>query len=171
MRAVSRWFAGALLSLVVTTVILAQAPALDLKMGLWEVTMNTDIAGQMPAIDASKMTPEQQARIEAMRQALVGAKVTKTCITKEKLNRSNFLTNDQPEDCKKTIATNTRTTLDMSLVCTGAQSGTRQIHLEAPSSTNINGTVKSSTTQQGRNMTVNFAMAGKWLGADCGDIK
>src|SRR4030081_3889389 len=153
MTAGLRYLVAALLSLLITTVILAQTPALDVKIGLWEVTMNTDIAGQMPAIDASKMTPEQKA-IEAMRQALVGANVTKTCITKEKLNRSNFWTNDQPEDCKQTIATNTRTTLDMSLVCTGTQSGTRQIHLEAPSSTNINGTVKSSTTQQGRNMTV-----------------
>jgi uncharacterized protein DUF3617 len=172
MKAVSRWYVAAALSLFVTTVILAQTPALDVKMGLWEVTTAVDINGQMPGVDTSKMTPEQKARMEAAMQGLTGAHAVKSCMTKEKFDRSNFMTMDQPGmTCKQTITTNTRTTLEASVVCTGAGSRTSQIHLDALSSTSFKGYAKSSNAEQGRSMTVNVAMTGKWLGADCGDTK
>jgi hypothetical protein len=56
-----RWFGSALLWTVLTTVVLAQAPALDIKMGLWEITTTTQIGGQTPQVDTSEMTPEQKA--------------------------------------------------------------------------------------------------------------
>jgi hypothetical protein len=40
-----------------TAVLLAQAPSLDVKMGLWEMSMTSNAGGQMPAVDTSKMTP------------------------------------------------------------------------------------------------------------------
>jgi hypothetical protein len=94
-------------------------------------------------------------------------------MTKEKFDRSHFMPADQPGmmNCKQTITTNTRTTLDANVVCTGAGSRAGQVHLDAPSSTSFKGNVKSSTSEQGRSMTVNIAMTGKWLGPDCGDIK
>src|SRR2546423_271013 len=51
MNRICRIFATALLTASIVAIAFAQAPALDVKMGLWEVTSTTNIGGQMPAID------------------------------------------------------------------------------------------------------------------------
>jgi hypothetical protein len=48
---------------------------------------------------------------------------------------------------------------------------TGQMHIEALSPTSIKGTIKSSGAEQGATMTATINMTGKWLGADCGDVK
>jgi hypothetical protein len=174
MNNISRWFAAAAASLSLSAIAVAQTPALDVKMGLWEITSTSDIGGQMPAIDTSKMTPAQKARMEAAMKGLTGAHsaVTKSCMTKEKFNRSNFMTDDDSgTTCQQTISTNTRTSLDANVVCTGKQTRTSQMHIDASSPTSFTASVKSVDTKQGRTMTVDMTMTGKWLGADCGTVK
>jgi len=151
----------------------AQTPALNVQMGLWEISTTTDVGGQMPGVDTSKMTPEQKARVDAAMKGMMGShtSVNKTCMTKEKFNQSNFMA-DQPGDmCHQTITTNTRTSLEGSVTCTGEHPMTGQIHIDAPSPTAFTGTVKASSTDSGRTMTLNLALSGKWLGADCGAVK
>jgi hypothetical protein len=46
-----------------------------------------------------------------------------------------------------------------------------QFHMDAPSPTSFKGTMKSSSTQEGKTMTVDMTMAGKWLSAECGAVK
>jgi hypothetical protein len=169
-----RWFGSALLCTVLTTVGLAQAPALDIKMGLWEITTTTQIGGQTPQVDTSKMTPEQKAQVEALMRSSMGnhSIVRKSCVTQEQLDKSNFLMTDQPNTtCKRTITANTRTTLEASVACTGEQAMTAQVHIDALSPTSIKMNMQSSGTNQGRTMTMNVVLTGKWLGADCGVIK
>lgn len=172
----ARWFGSALVSLSLTAALFAQAPALNVKMGLWEITSVSQMGGQAPAIDTSKMTPERKARAEAAMQKLMGehSRVAKTCVTKEKFEKSGFMdSKDEPgANCKKTITTNTATTLDGNEVCTGSEhSRTMQMHIDALSSTSWKGTMKASTTESGRTTIVNGALTGKWLGADCGTQK
>jgi hypothetical protein len=174
MKIASRSIAAGLLSAAGVAVVLAQAPALDVKMGLWEMTTSSDVGGQMPAIDTSKMTPEQRASVEAAMKGMMGVhtNVTKTCMTKEKFDRSSFMATDEPgRPCKQTITTNTRSILEGTMSCSGARPMTGQMHIDALSSTNIKATIKSSETDQGKTMNVNVAMTGKWLGADCGTVK
>jgi uncharacterized protein DUF3617 len=98
--------------------------------------------------------------------------VRKSCMTKEKFDQSNFISSDQPgTTCKQTITTNTRSALDGTVSCTGQRPSTAQVHIDAPSSTSIKGSVKTSESDQGRTMSVDVAMTGKWLGADCGAVK
>src|SRR5205823_12920549 len=130
-------------SLSLSAIVFAQAPALDVKMGLWEITSTSNVGGQMPTIDTSKMRPEQKARMEAAMKGMLSpqSNVTKSCMTRDKFNRSNFVTNDQSGvTCKQTLSTNTRTSLDATVVCSGKQTSTGQIHLDAPSSTSFAGT-------------------------------
>jgi hypothetical protein len=169
-----RWFSSALLCTGLTTVVLVQAPALDVKMGLWEITTTTQIGGQMPQVDTSKMTAEQKAQVEALMKSSMGnhSNVRKACVTQEQLDKSNFLMGDQPNTtCKRTITANTRTTLEASVACTGEHAMTAQMHIDALSPTNIKMNMQSSDTTQGRTMTMNVVTTGKWLGADCGGIK
>jgi hypothetical protein len=152
----------------------AQAPALDVRMGLWEITNKTTLGGQMPQMDLSKLPPEQRARVEESMKAAMGehTNVTKSCITKEKLEKSVFMMDSQPgQKCSQQIVTNTRAALDANLTCTGDRPMKGQMHIDALSPTSVKGTVTAAVTDQGRTMTANIALAGKWLGADCGDVK
>ena len=174
MNTISRWAAAAAASLSLSAIVFAQAPALDVKMGLWEITSTSNVGGQMPTIDTSKMTPEQKARMEAAMKGMLSpqSNVTKSCMTREKFNRSNFMTDDGAGvTCKQTISTNTRTSLEANVVCTGKLTSTGQIHIDAPSPTSFTGSVKSANSEQGRTMTMNMTMTGKWLGADCGKVQ
>jgi hypothetical protein len=161
-------FAGAVVSSVCVSVVLAQTPVLDVRMGLWEMTNTTNIGGQMPGMDMSKMTPEQRAQMEAAMKNMMGAHttVTKTCVTKEKFDKGNFMSSD--EKCKATITTNTQSVLEMKQSCPNEQS---QMRLEALSPTSVKATFTGSGTDQGKTMTVSGTIVGKWLGANCGDVK
>jgi uncharacterized protein DUF3617 len=152
----------------------AQAPALDVRMGLWEVTNVATIGGAAPQIDLSKMPPEQRAKMEAAIKGMMGThtSVSKSCITKEKLEKSVFMMDDEPgQKCTQALSTNTPSTLEATVRCTGTQPMTGQMHLDALSPTSVKGTMKSEATEQGRSMTISMALTGKWLGADCGSTK
>lgn len=168
-------FASALSIVTLGTVLVAQAPALDVKLGLWEVQSTTQISGQMPAVDTSKMSPEQKARFEEMMKSMAGAHstTTKYCLTQEKLNQAVFLTgtSQQNANCKQTLTTNNKTTLEGTVVCGGQNATGGQLHIEALSPTSIKATMNGSGTTQGRTTTMNATMIGKWVSADCGDVK
>jgi len=166
-----RWLAAVAASLSLSVIAIAQTPALDVKMGLWEITSSTSIGGELPDFDLSKVPPAQRAQMEAALKAAAGSHVTNTCMTREKFNKSNFMADDEGGKCKHTITTNTRTTLDVSSVCTGERSRTEQMHLDALSPTSVTGTVKGTNTEKGKTMTVDMKMTGKWLSADCGKDK
>jgi hypothetical protein len=164
---------GACLLFLLPASLLAQTPALDLKVGLWDMTTATDLAGQMPAMDTSKMPPAQRAQIEAAMKGLLGPKTTtdKSCVRKEDFSLSKLMKDDDPDmKCKRTITTNTRTTLEATIVCTGDSPMTGQMRVDAVSPTSMNATMKMSGARQGRPMAINITTTGKWLGADCKGI-
>jgi uncharacterized protein DUF3617 len=151
----------------------AQAPALDVRMGLWEVTNVSTLGGQMPQMDLSKVPPEQRARIEQSMKAMMGSHthVVKSCITKEKFEKSAFLDDQQGRNCTQKITTNTRSTFEAALTCAGEHPMTGQMHLDAVSPTAVKGAIKSTSTEDGRTMNIDMVLTGKWLGADCGNVK
>ena len=174
-----RYAGAAAAALSLTAIIAAQAPMMDVKMGLWEITTKTNMGGAMPAMpkisdeDMAKMPPAQRAQIEAMMKNMAGAgapMVTKTCMTKEKYDKNSFMQQRPNQNCTQTITNNTRTSMDANIVCTSPAS-TATMHMESTSSSSYKGTVKSKSTERGREMEITIDMAGKWLGADCGDVK
>jgi len=153
----------------------AQAPALKINLGAWEVAMAVDLAGQMPGVDPSKLTPEQQARIDAMAKARGNQppRIRKTCVTKENFQKGTFLDNDDADmKCTRTLSANTSTTIDQTITCMGDNaSRTSHLHIDAPSPTTFTAKATNTSTQNNRTMTVNATMTGKWLSADCTGIK
>src|SRR5438132_805284 len=105
MKSVSVWRVSALLSVSFAAALVAQAPALDVKMGLWEMSSTTQMGGQMPTVDTSKMTPEQKKQLDDAMKQMVGeahTNVAKSCVTKEKLEKSVFMMESQPgQTCKQ----------------------------------------------------------------------
>ena len=45
MTTCTRWLTAAAVSVSLSTLLLAQAPALDVRMGVWEITSTIDIGG------------------------------------------------------------------------------------------------------------------------------
>jgi hypothetical protein len=145
-----------------------QGPDLNLKLGLWEMSAGVDIAST--GIDLSKLPADQRAQMESvMRGGLVMAPMAiKQCMTKEKLATHSYTVAKDGLSCKQTIVRATPTMVDMTQVCTGPQGYTNNVHIEAPTPTSMTVTNKMSGGPTGQTSTTTI---GKWVAADCGDVK
>jgi Spy/CpxP family protein refolding chaperone len=175
-----KWVVGGGLALVGTIVLVTQAadmPHLNVKLGLWEVHMVPQVSGDYPSMSddqLAKMTPEQRARIQAAMQAAMSEmnkpRVTQDCMTAEKLQRG-FGEKDSV-NCKTAVMSNSSSEFESRQICTDSD-GTRDslLHVSAKGPDHVIGTVKSAMSHGGKGMTFNATMEGKWLSADCGDVK
>jgi hypothetical protein len=177
-NAVFRRFAASLVLALLATDAYAQAPAIDVKIGLWELTATTNIDMHMPAVDTSKMTPAVGALAEAMTGS--HSSVNKACVTKDRLATSVFgIVEDYGMTCKQTLTTNARTTVEGTAICAGDRSMTGILyrsmtgifHIDAPSSTSMNGRITMSNIEPGSGTTVVIVIDGTFLAADCGNVK
>ena len=172
---VARTISSSILVLGVTAVLVAQAPVLDVKLGLWENTIVTNIGGMaMPQVDTSKMPPEQAAKIAAAMKGMGGQPVTeKHCLTKEDLANDSFMMpKDNKMTCTRTVTTNTKATFAADVNCTGERAVKGQINVESLDGGNaFKGAMKMATTSGAQTINVNMTMSGKYLGPDCGDVK
>ena len=172
----ARTFSSSILVLGVTAALVAQAPVLDVKFGLWENTIVTNLGGAaMPQKDTSKLPPEQAAKIAEAMKGLTGDRTIteKNCITKEDLAKDSFM---MPENskmtCKRTVTTNTKSTFAADIDCTGETTTKGQITVESlAGGSAYKGAMKMATTSRGRTMNLTMTMTGKYLGAECGDVK
>ena len=170
----ARTLTSSILAAAVTTGLAAQAPALDVKLGLWETTVVTDMGG-VPPVDTSKMPPEQAAKIAAAMKGMMGPQtvVEKSCLTKEDLAKDSFM---MPENsrmkCTRTITSNARSTFDAEFKCTGDSEMTGQMHAESlAGGSAYKSTMKMTGMNRGRPMNMTMTMTGKYLGPECGNVK
>src|SRR5262245_57582407 len=150
--------------------------ALNVKLGLWEMTTSTQMSG-MPPIGrpSDKMTPEQKAQLDtAMKAAAEEAakpQTLRTCLTKDKLEKSLF--QDGSQSCKQTVVTNTATVVEVKIECadrTGQPATSGDFRFEALTPESVKGS--GSMTMMGPSkMSSKVTMTAKWLGASCGDVK
>lgn len=153
-----------------TAVLAAQRSPLNLRAGLWEMTLQLDLGASVPGVDTSKMTPEQRARMEAIMRGQGAAKptVTQSCVTKEDLEQNRLQQDPPNSSCKTTVTRATGTVVDLTQTCTGMAEGTREAHIEAPTPTAMK-MVSKSTSGRGAGTTV--TITGRWLNASCGTVK
>jgi hypothetical protein len=150
---------------------------LNVKEGLWEVTVTHSMSG-MPAMpnippDAlAKMPPDQRARVEAMMNGQPSTDVRKECITKEKLEKHSAFSANRG-DCTRTIVSSTGSKLELKFHCEEKQSSSDGTFLmEAIGSDNVKGTMHSVVkTSSGKTMNMDFTITSKYLGPACGDVQ
>ncbi len=168
-----RSFGTTLMLVGLTAVLAAQAPKINVKLGLWEMTSTTTMSGDMPGMDTSKMTAEQQAQMKAMMSQMMNKPMVNTsqnCLTKEKFEKGDFGDMDK-DKCKQTVLTNDGTTYAFKEECTGDQAMSATFTMTAPTPTSFAGKFDGTVSQQGKTMKVSGTLAGKYLGADCGKVK
>lgn len=158
---------GTLLLLSTLTV---HAAPLDIKPGLWEVSSKTDMNGSpIPADVLKQMPPDQRAKMMAMFKNRKAATHTiQSCITKDDLDRP-FKAQDEEANCKSRIVTATPTKAEYRIQCSGSEAHSGVMKIEALSPRNIRGsTIMQINSGKG---TVANEMSGRWISADCGNVK
>jgi len=160
------------------------ASAQSMKPGLWEITSKMQTgSGQMERQMAqaqermANMPPDQRKMMEEMmaRQGVKmgtaggGGMTMKVCMTKEMVER-NEMPSQQRGDCKTTSQSRSGNTMKMAFACTNPpSSGEGQFTFNGSEGYTMKMAV--NTTVQGKPETMNMDATGKWLGADCGDVK
>jgi hypothetical protein len=151
----------------------------NIKPGLWEVSTNPQVSGEMPipADQLAKMTPEQRARLEAAMKAHMAKgtqpRVYKECMTPEKIARG-FEIDRHGEDssCKRKVVSSSANELTLHDECSKAERKTvSDVHFEVKGGTQMSGKINIVMTSAGKTMTVNSTVQGKWLAAACGTVK
>jgi hypothetical protein len=162
----------------VAVTVLAQAADIampNIKPGLWQVTTNPQMSGQLPIPDdqLAKMPPEQRARIEAAVQASANKpRVYRECMTPEKIARG-FEIDRHGEDssCQRKVITSSSSELKLHDECTKPEGkSVTDVHFKVKGGEQMNGQITAVITSGTKTMTVNSTVQGKWLGASCGTV-
>ncbi len=159
------------------------ASAQSLKPGLWEIThqmkmgsgeMNDKMAAMQQQL--ANMPPEQRKMMEDM-MAKQGVKMgaagpggmsIKTCMTKEMVERNQVAT--QQGDCTSTPSPRVGNTMKIAFTCTKPpSSGEGQITFSGSEAYTMK--MKVNTQVRGKPESMDMEGGGKWLGADCGEVK
>lgn len=162
----------------------ASAQAQNMKPGLWEIQHKTTTAGgQMDPQTAqmqqqmANMPPDQRKMVEEM-MASRGVKMdaggpggmsVRICMTPEMAQR-NEVPAQQRGDCKTTQSARSGNTMKMTFTCTNPPSrGEGEVTFSSSEAYSMRMNVH--TQVQGRPEKTAMEGTGKWLGADCGDLK
>ena len=155
----------------------AADPALDVKTGLWELTSTGTTSGAPPIPEEAlaRMTPEQRAKMESAMQEAIGRNnqphVSKSCITQRQLEKAPDFAEQHDKSCKQTVVTRTAAVVETRVECSGPQKRSGTFRFQALSREAIRGEVSMVLSGGDKTMTSKFTLDGKWLGADCGNVK
>ncbi len=149
--------------------------------GLWEHTFSMKSqGGEMEAAMAemqkqmAAMPPDQRKQMEQMmasRGVSMGAQGTsvKVCVTKEDVARKiepNFR-----EGCTQEVVQRSGNTMKYKFQCTQPRPSSGEGEMTYISDKAYSGKSTVTTQVASKPQQMNMEMAGKWLAADCGDIK
>jgi len=159
------------------------AGAQAMKPGLWSLSnqvtsSDPDVAQAMSAMQQqmANMSPEQRQQMQKMMQqngvqldiGAGGALQTRLCMTRDMAERKEFPV--QQGDCKQTFTQQSSTRGHIAFTCTKPRvSGEGDV--TADSDTSYRAHMKIKNDEQGRNQVVDMDVTGKWLSADCGNVR
>jgi hypothetical protein len=133
------------ISLLGIVLLAATLEPLNVKIGLWQVTMTNTISG-LPAPTTTTY---------------------KTCVKKEDLDKYPFT--DPKAKCTWTVQNSTGNKMDATGTCMPDGQGKIDfhIHLEALDSENVKGTGQLTFNGPGGAMSGNYSATAKWASASC----
>ncbi|MEP7103013.1 MAG: DUF3617 domain-containing protein [Burkholderiales bacterium] len=149
--------------------------------GLWEHTFKmSSPGGEMEKAQAqmqaqlAAMPPEKRKQIEEMmksRGVTMGAQgtVTKVCVSKEQAARPA-----EPRmnaDCSRQDVTRSGNTMKYKFECTQPRPMTGEGEMSFVSDKAYSGKSTVTTQVKGQPQQMTMEMSGKWLSADCGEVK
>lgn len=162
-----------LLSCGLTLALAAQAadPVIDIKPGLWEISVTTNASGEVPDEMLGGVPPAQRAKVKAKILASMqdhDAKTEKHCITAEEIRKG--FGDDTTSDCKVSSRTMTGSQLTMVENCP-SQNGQTTVKVEMRRLSQEQMSVLATFTMAmgPQTMTIHTNMKGKWIAPACGN--
>jgi hypothetical protein len=163
------------IAVVVMTLVAAVASA-DMKPGLWEMTMKSDQLKQRSQ-PQQELTPAQREQMEKMGVSIPtmrdGAFVHKVCVTKEAVAQHRTPDAAPPSnECKLSNHNRSANGYRADVICDGPTiKGTGVMKGTFSGDTSFASTYEFKGTSRGKPVTQQHETSGKWLGADCGNVK
>jgi hypothetical protein len=149
----------------------SQTP-LALNAGLWEVTVVSKTTGIPSAEDLAQLPPDQRDKVLAEVKADQDKPhVFKECLTEQQLKRGFAFGPQKPGQCANKIVSSTSKVLEVHMECSSEGKAAGTLRYEAVDPATFAGKSEINATKGADTMTVANDMHGKWLGADCGDVK
>lgn len=169
---------------LITACCLAQAQSL--QPGLWEIHSQMQggsgmrMAGAMEQMNQqmAAMSPEQRKMVQDM-MAKQGMQMggadggsgmrMKICMTQDMVDR-NEMPSERRGDCKHTQSPRVGNTLKYAFTCTNPpSSGEGEVSFQSREAYSMK--MAMTTTVKGQPEKMDMQATGKWLGADCGNVK
>lgn len=182
MRVIAKGVAGSSVVLCLAGAVAAAGPTPvpPVKAGLWEVRMSVidadgrEVASPEQAAFA-RMSPEARARMaDAMKARGVSMPdangVTRTCLTKALFESGSWQQLASDNGCTTNFSTQSATTWKWHSSCTTIKSesdGETVFSNAERYKTNVT----TTATVVGKTKTTTRVLEGKWIAADCGDVK
>jgi hypothetical protein len=159
------------------------AGAQTMKPGLWELSNTVSSGdGQMQSAMAemqkqlASMPPEQRKAMQQMMErngvqmniGAGGALTTRMCMTKEMIQRKEFPVHEG--DCKQKVTPMGANKMKVAFSCTKPPaSGEGEMTLDSDTSYRARMHIRGS--EGGEQRVMDMDVTGKWLGADCGNLR
>ena len=149
---------------------------LAVKPGLWEMTSDMQHSGAppIPPEALARMSAEQRQKMEQMMQGAMAPqhRVDQHCVTAEDI-KHGFDRMDQMNrgQCTQKVTTSSATLHEGTFACTGQGNSSGSYRFEAKSPESVVANWNMTMTSGANTMTMKSDMQGKWLAADCGDVK
>lgn len=148
----------------------ASAWAAHGKVGLWQITVTMQAPGRpMPNLSAA-----DRAQMEALGVKLPnGHTVTmQHCMTKAEVNSDALHAMQEPEaGCELANKATRGHTYSANMVCTGEMKGKGHVMVSYDTSEHYTGKMTFSGTSNGRPANIVNLFDGKWVSADCGNVR
>lgn len=158
--------------LVVAGLFATAAHAAGTKAGLWEMAMKSDEIRDMPQMPPAQIEQMRKMGIE-MPTMRDGALVQRVCITPEMAARNQ--TPDvgrEPGDCKVKNQTRSGNSYSTVIVCDGPNlKGDGTVKGTFTADNRFTSVYDFKGTARGRPVTQHHETSGKWLSADCGNVR
>ena len=159
-----------LLCLMLLTSVVAGA-AEQMRPGLWEMTMKSDAMANMPP-----MSPEQLEQMRRMGinvpQTQDGGIVTRVCISKQMAERDQPPGMQNDSGCQSKNYRRTGNTYSVDIVCNGpTMKGEGKAKGTFTGTDRFTSTYDFKGTMDGQPVTQHHDSSGKWLSAECGNVK
>lgn len=164
-----------LLTCMLLGVSAAASAAEQMKQGLWEMTMkNEQMAKQMEQL--KKLPPQQLEQMKKMGinipQSQDGAMVTKVCISKAMAERDHPPVDRKESGCQSKNFQRSGSSYSVDIVCDGPNmQGTGKVKGTFSGNTSYTSTYDFKGAAHGKPVDQHMENSGKWVSADCGNIK
>lgn len=143
-----------------------------MKPGLWNMTMKSDA---MKDLKMPKLTPEQMEQMKKMGIKLPdmqdGAMTVKVCMTKAMIERNEPPTGPQESGCQSKNMQRSGSSYSADIICDGPVLKGEGKAKGTFTSSEVNSIYDFKGTSQGKPVVMHHETTGKWVSADCGDVK